>query len=68
MSTQANNPIVLDAVHCKTLDDCLRACSITQDAIEKCKRAGLDMAAAEEQNQMHASVAKGLRQEFFHGK
>lgn len=55
----------LDDCHCKTLDDCLRECAAIQEEIEKNKRAGLDMSAAEEQNKVHAQVAAGIKREHF---
>lgn len=70
MTEMDNTPVpcLLDDAHCKTLDDCMRACSQTQDVLERAKRAGLDMSAADEHNRQTAQLAAGLKKEFFPGR
>lgn len=55
----------LDDVHAQTLNAVLASAAKTREMIEKAKAAGLDMSAAEQQNETHCAVAQGLKKQFF---
>lgn len=60
-----SDPTKIDECHCDTLNDCLKACATTQKLIDKMRAAGFDMDAAEEENKRQASIAAGIKREFY---
>lgn len=51
--------------HLKTLNTCLAGCAAGLDLCGRCQRAGLDVAAVQEELQNQQRVAQGLKREFF---
>lgn len=65
MSGQFNNP--LNDTHYQQLQQCGNSCAETRELLRRMREAGVPAEQAEHTNEQQASMAKGIKQQFFPG-
>ncbi len=61
--SQEVNPLVLD--HLELLNEILQSTAKTRELTEACKRCGLDVEVAHNQNEAQCQICQKLKAEFF---